>query len=483
MENLAEVVGGKLVRGAEQTVFSGISTDSRTTRAGELFVALKGANFDGHQFLGQVQALGAAGAVIAQEPPVALRRGRWPLVRVADTLSALGRFAAWHRRQTPATIIGLTGSAGKTTTKELIAHLLSSSLSGVKAPRSFNNAIGVPVTLLELRPNDRFAVIEVGTNAFGEIAALAAIARPDIGLVTCIGDAHLEKFGSRWGVAWEKGHLITALPSTGVAVLNADDPWCRRIATLAACRVVRFGCSRDADVRIEALEEHDDHVEFTISGQLFSLNMPGGHNAMNAAGAIAVARELGLSLEELAARIASFTPPPMRMQRLRFGSVTVIADEYNASPTSVSAALAEYHRVKCAGRKILVLGDMLELGAGARAMHDRVGRRAAEEQLDGLWTIGPLAQHAARGALRHGMAPEAIRCCPSTQEACEQIADWIEPNDTLLLKGSRGMNLERVLAVIERRWGAGETRPVAQPELFESFRTTASCGRSSEGAS
>jgi len=471
-KELADRTGGKLLGGSPRARVSAVSINTRTLQPGDLFFALKGRRHDAHDFLDQAMAAGAAGAVVAVDRSKQKSLSGWPLVLVDDTLAALGRLAAWNREQGEATVVGITGSAGKTTTKELIAHLLAPSFPGVKAPESFNNAIGVPLSLLQLEASDRFAVIEIGSNAFGEVGHLAAIAKPDIGLVTGVGDAHLEQFGSRWGVAWEKGHLVAALPYMGVAILNGDDHWCRRIAALAKCRAVTFGFSNGADVRIESFRNTPDGIHFTIDRQEFDLAVPGRHNALNAAAAVAAARELGLSLEVMAQRARTFRLPPMRMERLQCGSITVVADEYNASPTSVSAALSEYRRWRTRGRKLLVLGDMLELGARARELHASVGESAAQAQIDGLWVIGPLAQHAARGALRRGMDAGSVRACLNTHEACQLVPDWLLPHDTLLLKGSRGMSLEQLLVAIERRYGARSSpRGHSQrQELFESYR-------------
>lgn len=467
---LADVVGGQLLSGQPQAAFSGVSSDTRTLKPGEAFFALRGPNFDGQDFIETAQAKGAVVAVVSEPPSKCIRQGNWPVVRVEDTLAALGRFAAWHRRQMPATVIAITGSAGKTTTKELVAHLLCGFYQGVKAPKSFNNAIGVPLTLLQMRREDRFAVVEVGTNAFGETAALGAVVQPDIAVVTCIGDAHLERFGGRWGVAWEKAHLVAAMGASGMAVLNADDQWCRRMVVLSRGRTVTFGFSSRAQVRAQSVADCEGGAEFIVDGQRFRSPMSGRHNVLNALAAVAVVRQFGVPLAEAAVRISTFAPPPMRMQRLRFGTVTVIADEYNASPTSVAAALAEYRGVQSNGRKVFVFADMLELGRHSKALHERVGRWAAYERLDGLWTVGPLARHAASAALRRGMAGDAVHSCADTEEACRRIADWVRAKDVILLKGSRGMGLERVVAAIAAHWGAGQSASVQRQAFFDAFR-------------
>jgi len=483
-EQIVKALGGKLLSGNRNTSFASVSTDTRTLREGELFFALSGPNFDGHKFLAAAKNKGASGAVVSQRPSGIGQLSEWPVIEVEDVPQALGQLASYHRHSISCRIVAITGSAGKTTTKELIAHLLSEKLPGVKAPKSFNNDIGVPLTLLQIAEQDQFAVVEIGANDFGEIESLSKIVKPNIGLITCIGDAHLERFGSRWGVAWEKGHLIAGLPSEGIAILNADDQWCRHIAKLAGCKVIMYGESSDADVRIDYLDASEKGLSFIIDSERFCLNVPGRHNALNAAGAVAVAREFGLTLTEISERMNSFRLPPMRMEMYRCGSVTVIADQYNASPTSVSAAIEEYGRMKCCGRKVLVLGDMLELGAASGQLHSAVGERAAQESLTQFWTVGALALDAGKGAVRAGMDPQSVRGCLSTEEACRLIPEWVEPNDTLLLKGSRGMKLEALLSAIEDVYGpvAGGKEAERRQEKYESYRVSEYEQHLSEGA-
>jgi UDP-N-acetylmuramoyl-tripeptide--D-alanyl-D-alanine ligase len=409
-----------------------------------LFFALPGARVDGHDFVPEVLGRGAAAAVVSRD--VVVPEGLQDrLVRVPDTLRALGASGRAFRREWDGLVIAVTGSNGKTTTREMIHHILSKYMPCKRSPKSFNTNVGVPLTIFQVRPEDRALVTEMGANASGEIAELAAIAEPDIGVITCIGESHLEGFGSLDGVAMGKSELIAALPHHGVAVLNADDPKFPFLKSRSACRVLSFGFNRKADFRARRLASAADSCEFVIRGDLrVKLSAPGRHNAMNALAALAVADHLGLDLAGAAEALSDFRLPEMRYQMQLIGGVHVIFDGYNANPGSMHAALETFRGAAATGRKAAVLGDMLELGAESERLHGVVGEEAASTGLDALWAVGHFASSLAQAAKNKGMRG-LVECFEDLDAVCGRVREFVRPGDTLLVKGSRGMKLERVM--------------------------------------
>ena len=427
---------------------TGVSTDSRTVARGDLFFAIRGPRADGHDFVRDALERGAVSAVVSRRAlfaePDAER-----FIMVQDTTEALGRLAAYHRRQLAATVIAVTGSNGKTTTRELIHHILTGSRPGRQAPKSFNNQIGVPLTLLSPDATDEFLVVELGSNAPGEIHHLAELTEPDVGVLVSIGPAHLAGLGSVEGVAREKLSLFAHLRSGGLAVVPADDPLARLEPPKSGSRtVVRFGESENADIRMTAFRQCADGFELQYNGR-FDVRVPmlGRFNAINVLAAIVVGRRFGLAHDQIAERLASFRSPAMRLERMMIGDVEVILDAYNANPASTEAALDVFDSIGTTRRRVVVLGDMGELGEQSRELHRGIGLRLARSSVRSLVCVGKQARLAA------SQCGKAIRChrFADTEAAMDALDDWLEPGDLVLLKGSRVLRLERIVEAVQKR--------------------------------
>ena len=443
IDDIRTALGGRLLGepDAGTVQMTGVATNSKELKPGDLFFALV-AKRDGHEFVGDAFAAGAAAAVVSR--PTDLPPGRCAVL-VGDTLRALGNLALWYHRRMPAVIVGVTGSNGKTTTKELLACALSAAGPVVKSPSNFNNCIGVPHTIFQIEPGDLFAVVEMGTSAPGEIHRLAEIAEPAVGVITNIAPTHLEGLGNIKGVALEKSALIESLPAGGVAVLNADDFWSRNVADRTTARIVTYSIENAADVQAQAIVHSAGGIRFSALGREFFIPVLGEHNLYNALAAVAVAHVLELDLELVAASLTAFKLPPMRMQRVMLGGVTIINDAYNANLESMRAALREFARLIVPGRKVLVCGDMLELGEQSEEMHRALGRRIATYRFDLLVAVGEQAQNLGRGAAAGGMPQDHIVYCATTDDAAQVVKGALRDGDTVLLKASRRMALESII--------------------------------------
>ncbi len=446
VDEIAAATGGKPVSGRGATSASGVSTDSRTLRGGDLFVAIRGPRFDGHDFVETAFAHGAAAAVV----------GRWPLPgvfasrdvwRVEDTLNALGNLARFHRQRFNLPLVAITGSSGKTTTKTMVAQILSGGAEVLAAVGTENNLIGVSWTLLRLEPSHRFAVIEMGTNRRGEIRRLSEIARPTVGVVTNIGPAHLETFGDLRGVLREKRALWEMMGSDGRLLLNADDPLLVEAGRRLSRRVTWFGTDAAADVRAEKIRLEPWGSVCRVDGVELKLPLPGRHNLLNALAALGCARLLGIEMLEAAHRLSVMAPLPGRLAQVEVDGCLVIDDTYNANPASFQAALQVLQGIHRPGRKILVAGDMLELGVQSEALHAEAGRWAAAAGLDWLVTVGALGRGLLAAAMKAGFALEHGRAFDTAEQAGKFLIAQIRPGDTVLLKGSRGMHMERILEI------------------------------------
>ena len=436
---------------------TGVSTDSRTIGPGDLFFAIRGDQFDGHDYVAQAVSRGAAACVVSRPDVTASA----PCLRVDDTVAAMGRLAVHQRAKTRATVIAVTGSNGKTTTKRMIDHVLGSRLRGRAAARSFNNNLGVPLTLLSVNQDDEYLVVEIGSNAPGEVGGLAAMASPQIGVVTSVGFAHLEGLGGIEGVAREKLSLLSHLEAGGLGVVNVDRPTTQALLGDYAKtdgELVTFGLSDEADLRVGDVVGGLEGVRFRIDeGPELRLRVCGAHNALNAAAAYAVGRRMGLGFDEMAKSLASFEPARMRLNVARCGSLTVINDCYNANPSSMAAAI-EVLADAGGARRVLVIGDMLELGTDARRWHERLGRQAGEAGIDLLVAVGSNATAVAAGAQAGGSATETLVYADAAR-AGEGVGDWLQPGDVVLVKGSRAMTMERVVEALTTSSSVGA--PVA----------------------
>jgi len=434
--NLLEVACAMSATGApEARQVSGWSVDTRTQNPGDVYFALRGPNHDGHAFVSAATENGASAVVVDHAS------GAPHELVVKDTERALQDAGAWARAQWGGSVIGVTGSAGKTTTKDAIAHLLASEFSTGKTNGNFNNHVGVPLSLLRLPDGCRAGVIEMGMNHAGEIRRLAEIARPDVGVVTNVGYAHVEFFDSIEGIAAAKRELIEGLPKDGLAVLNADDERVAKFAKTHPGRSVTFGFSADADVRAEAVEYHGSGTEFRAVGTAFKSAMTGRHSVMNLLAAIAVAREFGASAEDMREAVAAFQPGNMRGQRTEHNGIAIWNDCYNSNPEAAQSML-DVLRETPAQRRIAVLGEMLELGAASEELHRRVGRHAAEVGIDLLIGVRGAARAMVEAAAREGIAAEFF---DDAAAAGERVREAAHAGDAVLFKGSRGVKVERAL--------------------------------------
>ncbi len=446
LSELAPVLQGKVLHGDAE--FAGVGIDSRQDLRGRLFVALRGARFDGHDFVPQAQAAGAVAALVERQV------GGLPQLEVADTQLGLGQLARyWRRCCFAGDLVGVTGSNGKTTVKEMIAEVLGGESQGLKTEGNFNNAIGVPLTLLRLRPEHRFAVVEMGANHAGEIGYVAALAEPQVGVITNAGPAHLAGFGSLEGVARAKGELITALPENGTAVLNADDRFLEEWRALARRRrVLTFGLAPKADVRAEAIAplrfdqgRFLNRFQVNALGERFEveLALAGQHNVVNALVAVAVGLTLGREVSEIQAGLARMVPVAGRLRPLPAKAGAWLLDDcYNANPASFRAGLEALQA--CGGEPWVILGAFSELGRDSQAWHVKAGESAKEYGVQRLLAVGDDSQAAvaAFGAGGQWFA---------SQEALIEVAQsLLHPEVRILVKGSRKAKLELIVAALRQ---------------------------------
>lgn len=421
-------------------VVSAYSTDSRTISPGALYFALRGEKFDGNDFLEQAFARGAAAAV-ADRPAVLPGR---TVLAVTDSLEALQATARLARHRYAGRVVAVTGSAGKTSTKEIIAALLGAEFAVGKTTGNLNNHIGLPLSVLHLPEESRAAVLEIGMNHEGEIRDLASIARPDIAVVTNVGWAHIENFANEEGVALAKRELIEALTADGVAVLNADDPRVARFAEVHKGRTLRFGFAEGADVRAVEVELTDAGVRFSVDGVRFASPLVGRHGVRNILAGIAVAREFGIPAARLVDAARELQPGKMRGERFERAGITIWNDCYNSNPDAARAML-EVLRDTPARRRIAVLGEMLELGRWSEPLHRDVGRFAVACGVNVLVGIRGAARSMVDAAIAEGLAADAAYFFDEPREAGRMAKELAAEGDALLFKGSRGTHVELAL--------------------------------------
>lgn len=435
----------------------GVTHDSRRVQPGFLFVAIPGATTDGHLFLEDAFARGAAAALVSREPE---RPPGGPCLLVPDTVLALGRLGLWHRlRFSDVLVVGITGSLGKTSTKDMAASVLGTRYRVLKNEGNLNTEVGVPLTLLQLDATHQVALIEMAMRGRGQIAYLADLARPRMGVVTNVSESHLELLGSVDEVARAKAELVAALPPDGTAILNGDDPRVRAMGEGFSGAVVYFGLGEGCQVRatgVQSLADRGTRFTLHLGGETVevSLPVPGRHQVPNALAAAALGWVLGLSAADIARGLEEPAMSGMRMEVLRLGEITVLNDAYNASPASTSAALETLMEMPGV-RHLAVLGDMLELGPRTVPGHREVGRLAARLGLDHLVTVGVHARELARAAQDEGMPAHRITQVDAAPEAARLVRDLVRPGDVVLVKGSRGMKLEQVVAALRQ---GGEPR-------------------------
>lgn len=466
-EEILRAVRGKLLGGDPRKRFMGISTDTRTLGPDELFIAIEGERFDGHVFFPQALARGAGGVMGrfgSLNPPPQGWIDPAVLIEVEDPLYGLGEIARYWRGKHPIPLLAITGSNGKTTTKEMVAGILSRDHVVLKNEGNLNNQIGLPLTLLGLRGHHRSAVVEMGLNEPGEIRRLTEIAQPQFGLITQVAPVHLEGLGSIEGVAKAKGDLFNALTEEHTAVVNLDDPWVMRLAEECAARRITFGRGEKAMVQASHLEPfHAGGAKITLKiGRQEShvrMRCHGLPCLQNGLAAAASAWAMGASAAHIVQGLEDFRPFPMRLTVIPLKqAIHLIDDSYNSNPVSASAALETLCHL-ARGRTMAILGDMLELGDQTEQAHRTTGKRAADLGVQMLIAVGDWAEALSRGARESTSPPQEIHTVASAQEASSIVLEGCRPGDWILVKGSRRMAMERVVDALMARFGSAEPRP------------------------
>jgi len=419
-----------------------------------LYVALKGERFDGHEFVEEAFHRGASGAVVNSGSGLSGTADR-PLLLVKHTGESLKRMAAGYRRKVAPLVVGVTGSAGKSTVKEMAADILSRRGVTGHTIGNWNNDIGLPLSILAMQPDTRFGVFEVGTNHPGETAALCRVLEPDCGVITNVGPVHIEYFDSVAAIAREKSELARAVPADGRVVLNRDGGFFETLAKASACSVVTVSLREDADFtgQVEDAAAGKLVVEEKATGETcpLCLPVPGEHNMSNALQAVAIGRGVGLDWHDIRKALESFRTMPMRWEEQSLGHITVINDAYNANPMGMRAAIETFGKWPAAGSKWLVLADMLELGAAAAREHAALGQYVAEGEWRGIVTVGELASMIADAAGAAGFDSSRIHSCRDNVEATRVLERFVPSGDAVLLKGSRGMRLEEIVKGLKRK--------------------------------
>jgi UDP-N-acetylmuramoyl-tripeptide--D-alanyl-D-alanine ligase len=462
---ILKATGGTLIRGSADRMFHGVSTDSRDMSEGNLFVPLKGERFDGHDFLGAAVRGGAVGLLVQRDSVDNADNEEFKdiaVIRVDDTLRALGDIAHFWRKRFHVPVIAITGSSGKTTTKEMTAHIAGLTKKVVKTEGNFNNLIGLPLTIFQINDKHEVIILEMGTNTPGEIGRLTRIAAPDIGLITNIGHAHLEGLGSLDVIREEKGDLFQNMAEDGIAVVNRDDGEVGILDSRWQGRRVTFGMSRDVDVSAENIRTRGEQgVSFTLKiggiGQEISMATVGLHNTYNALAAAAVCQALGMEHHTICRGLATFRPLSGRMEvhRLRNGAF-LIDDTYNANPASVREALKTLKDLKDNHESTVIMADMLELGEKVEEMHEGIGSLMAETGVGSIFLRGRFSWAVVEGAIRGGMPINRILLPETSEEIVTRLKSSLKKGDWVLVKGSRKMRMEEVVQEIIRAFGLEE---------------------------
>jgi UDP-N-acetylmuramoyl-tripeptide--D-alanyl-D-alanine ligase len=453
LETLVNAVQGECLMGESSKIFQGVSIDSRTLKPGELFFCIQGDRFDGHEFLNDAIEKKAAGVVVSDRTKLdesLAQQADLFAVAVPDTIHALQELAGHHRDQFSVHVIGVTGTNGKSTTKEMIASVMKMRYSTLKTEGNLNNHIGLPLTLLELKPSHEAAVIEMGMSAAGEIARLAEIAKPRIGVITNISQAHMIQLKTLKDIQTAKGELFQFLSEDSTAIVNADDPLVYELAEQLRAGVITFGIDNEADVRATDIHPSESFgYDFTLNvlDKAIAVHLPflGRFNIYNALAAAAVGHALDISPTQIKTGLGVKHKLSQRGEVARYGDIEVINDTYNANPQSMREAMQTLKEYTTDGRKFLVIGDMLELGDEEQSAHQQLGNEAAKHSFDFLVTVGELAGLAGNAAVESGMAKDQVHCFDHHRAAAEFLKTATQPGDCLLFKGSRGSHMETVL--------------------------------------
>jgi len=455
---IADCTRGILVSGSPELKVRGVIIDSRNAADGDIFIPLKGRT-DGHAYIGDALRNGASGFLVekgaeSKEKLIGLE-GKQYVIEVEDSLKALQDIAAYHRTKLSAKVIGVTGSTGKTTTKDMVNCILAHKLRVISTDKNYNNEIGVPLTILRADENTQALVIEMAMRGIGQIKELAEIAKPDVGVVTNIGQAHMELLGSEEMIAQAKAELIESIPESGVVVLNSDDLWTPNLSKSARAKIVSYGIT-SGDVRGSEIVVDDlGRASFRLNvyddaiGYVVRLAVPGKHNVYNALAASTAALQIGLSTDDVRIGLANCRPTAMRMEIFATDdNVVILNDAYNANPTSMQAALSTLMDIATEGRHIAVLGDMLELGNISSEAHKQIGEIVASLGVNILVAVGPESQVMADSATKAGMLPKTVITCKESSTAAQVLKQLVTVGDVVLVKASRGVGLEEVVRAI-----------------------------------
>ncbi len=453
-EEVEKVLQARVLQRGETAKGIGLSTDSRTVKTGQLFFALQGPHFDGHRFIDSVLEKGAWGVVGSQ-----VQSSKSWMFKVPDTLKALGDLAGWWRQQFHVPCVGLTGSNGKTTTKEMIASILSQKGNVLKTEGNFNNLIGLPLTVAQWGKEHSFAVLEMGMSEFGEIRRLTEIAAPTVGCITNVAPAHLEKLGSLDSVAKAKGEMFAAMSADGTIAVNAEDPLVVKQAENFRGRKILFGMKKQCGVRFEHLEQETldaMDLKFSVAGKKASVRLcaAGLHNVMNALAAAAVGEAVGIEVEAIVAGLEKFRPLKMRLEQTQLGNgVRLVNDAYNANPASMITAFRTVGAARRAGRFIAVLGTMLELGDAEKSLHREIGMKVVEHGAQKLFLVGAQAEQIKKGAMQAGLNEKEIVIAEKKEDLHDLLDQMLKAGDVVLIKASRGVGLETVAEFLKDKYG------------------------------
>ncbi len=453
LEEVRNAINGKFFGAGNLRLITGFSTDSRTIKKGDLFVALKGENFDGHNFVADVSKKGASCVVISRTTPFTRRKSNSiSIIKVVDTLKALGDIARYYRSKLSCKVIAIGGSNGKTTIKDMVAHILSKEYKVTKSPKSFNNFIGLPLTILSADRETEYLVAEVGTSKPGEIRYLANILKPDIALISNISETHLEELKNLQGVFKEESSLFNVLSENNIAIFDNDNKQLKRLTKYAEYKRVTFGMNKNADIRAGEIKIKSDAIYFSVLIQNrrpynCRLAALGSWNVKNALAAFAISYTLGIKPENISKALKDFRPPEMRMRKEVIDGVKFINDAYNANPASVSLLIDDFCRMRTPSRKVFVFGEMRELGRFSKKCHQKVAEQIAKSNIDILfaigkatkWTIEKLSRFS---GIKHTILPFYFQ---NTEDAIGVIKRIINKDDTVVLKGSRVNRLEKVI--------------------------------------
>ena len=447
-------VNGKLLQGSETVIFRGVSINSRTIKEGELFVCIKGENFDGHDFFGDAFRKGAAGIILSDTKNLStgmLGKGESPFViQSQNTLRALQDLASYQRSLFPFRVIAVTGTNGKSTTKEMIASIIETKYKTLKTQGNLNNHIGLPLTLLKREPEHEVGVLEMGMSAAGEIKRLAEIAKPDIGVITNISAGHLGQLKTIKDVQAAKGELFDSLHKEGTAIVNADDPLVLELAKSLRIKKITYGIKEPADIQASNIENKGNHG-FTFTAKIFDQAIPvklpqiGYCNIYNALAALATGHSLGITGKEMNLGLKNYQQIPQRNEQIHYEGMTLINDTYNANPQSMREALKTLKEINTQGKRFFIIGDMLELGPLSEPAHHELGQEIAGSNVDYLVTVGPLASLAAESAKVNVQQQLQIEKFNTHDEAANYLLRKVKKGDCLLVKGSRGSKMENVV--------------------------------------